>query len=129
MTIGQWRRCFVATRIIRIGMTYTVFVLYQALPAWLSLSREQRSAVFQTEVLPVFSRYQAHVSVRLFDSEAFHAQVSDILLVTCDDLHQYYYFMEALRDTSLFSRPYILVKDVIVALEDGFRSYEAQHQP
>ena len=108
-------------------MSYTIFILYQALPAWLRLSRPERNAVFQAEVAPVFDRFKPHLSVRLFDAEAFHAEVSDVMLVTGNDLRQYYYFMEALRDTALFGEPYIVLNDVIVSTENGFRDYEANH--
>ncbi|TAE31755.1 MAG: hypothetical protein EAZ91_06480 [Cytophagales bacterium] len=106
-------------------MKYSVFVLYQALPAWLTLSRPQREAFFARKAAPIFAKYADTVQVRLFDAEAFHAQVSDIMLISCNDLNQYYFFMEALRDTELFSKPYIELKDVIVTRENGYRDYEA----
>jgi hypothetical protein len=106
-------------------MQYTVFVLYRALPAWLALSRSQREAFFARKAAPILAKYEAEVEVRLFDAEAFHAQVSDVMTITCNDLRAYYFFMEALRDTELFSKPYIELKDVIISLENGFRQYEA----
>ncbi|MBO0931937.1 darcynin family protein [Fibrella aquatilis] len=108
--------------------TYTVFVLYRALPAWLGLSRTERNEVFARQVGPIFARYEQQVQVRLFDAEAFHADVSDVLLLTTDDLNAYYFFMEALRDTDLFAKPYIVLKDVIMTRENGFRDYET-NQP
>ena len=105
-------------------MTYTVFVLYQALPAWLTLSRPQRGAFFARKATPVFARYAKEVQVRLFDAEAFHAQVSNVMVISCNDLNNYYFFMEALRDTELFSKPYIELKDVIISREDGLQDYE-----
>ncbi len=106
-------------------MKYTVFVLYQALPAWLALSRPQREAFFDRKATPIFAKYEKDVQVRLFDAEAFHAQVSDVMVISCNDLNAYYFFMEALRDTELFSKPYIELKDVIISRENGFRDYEA----
>ena len=65
------------------------------------------------------------MQVRLFDAEAFHAQVSNVMVISCNDLNNYYFFMEALRDTELFSKPYIELKDVIISREDGLQDYEA----
>ena len=101
-------------------MKYTVFVLYQALPAWLTLSRPQREAFFDRKATPIFTKYANDVKVRLFDSEAFHAGVSTVMVIACDDVNNYYFFMEALRDTELFSKPYIELKDVIISRENGF---------
>ncbi|KAB7731411.1 hypothetical protein F5984_11510 [Rudanella paleaurantiibacter] len=102
---------------------YTIFVLYQALPAWLSLSRSQREAFFDRKTTPLFARFEQEVQVRLFDAEAFHARFSDVMMISCNDLNQYYVFMEALRDTELFSKPYIEVKEVIVTRENGFKPF------
>src|ERR671932_765398 len=99
-------------------MRYSIFILYQATPAWLSLSRERRNAIFTAELAPIIFDYQVNVRIRLFDSEAFHARVSDVMMISCEDVQQYYFFMEALRDTSFFSVPYIDLKDVIVSVED-----------
>ncbi|MCY7357875.1 MAG: hypothetical protein LH609_10480 [Rudanella sp.] len=102
-------------------MKYTVFVLYQALPAWLALSRPQREAFFDRKATPIFTKYEKDVQVRLFDAEAFHAHISDVMVILCNDLNAYYFFMEALRDTELFSKPYIELKEVIISRENGFR--------
>lgn len=104
-------------------MKYTVFVLYQALPAWLTLSRPQREAFFARKASPIFVRYEKDVKVRLFDAEAFHAQVTAVMAISCDDLNAYYSFMEALRDTELFSKPYIELRDVIISRENGLGAY------
>ncbi|WP_080054563.1 darcynin family protein [Spirosoma aerolatum] len=105
--------------------TYTISVLYRALPAWLKLTRAERNAIFTAEVTPVLAKYQSQVTTRLFDAEAFHARVSDVLLISCMDLRHYYFLIESLRDTSLFGEPYIELIDVIVSVEDGFREFEA----
>ncbi|WP_128545787.1 darcynin family protein [Larkinella soli] len=105
-------------------MKYTVFVLYQTTPAWLARTREQRSAFFSETVAPLLARYENRLSARFFDSEAFHALVSDLLMISCDELQDYYHFMEHLRDTALFTVPYVVLKDVIVSLENGFQKFE-----
>lgn len=106
-------------------MKYTVFVLYRALPAWLTLSRTQREAFFVRKTAPIIAKYGNHVRVRLFDAEVFHTQVSDVMMVSCNDLDAYYVFMETLRDTELFSKPYIELKEVIISRENGFQHDEA----
>lgn len=107
-------------------MTYTILVLYLVTPDWLALTRAERNEFFSTQIGPVLEVHQEKLSVRFFDSEAFHGKTSDYMIITCEDLRSYYYFMEALRDTKLFSQPYLVLNDVIIGIENGFKEYEAQ---
>jgi hypothetical protein len=104
---------------------YTILVLYRVNHHWLALSREERNAFYENSVLPIIQKFEGKLSVRLFDSEAFHAQTSDYMIVECHDLKDYYYFMEYLRDTELFSKPYMVLNDVIIGMENGFQDFEA----
>ena len=105
-------------------MNYTVLVLYQTTSAWLELSRERRSLFFQAQVTPILDKYNDSLKIRLFDSEAFHPQTSDFMIVECDDLKKYYYFIEYLRDTELFSVPYLQLKDIVIGIENGSQKFE-----
>jgi len=46
--------------------------------------------------------------MRFFDAEAFHAKVSDVMMIETTDLKQYYYFIETLRDMRNFCRQDLL---------------------
>ncbi|MBL6446996.1 hypothetical protein JMN32_11795 [Fulvivirga sp. 29W222] len=107
-------------------MTYSILVLYRATNYWLALSREERGRFFETEIAPIIQKCDERLSIRLFDSEAFHAKTSDFMLVECQNLQDYYYFMEYLRDTELFSKPYIELNDVIIGVENGFQRFEEE---
>ncbi len=105
-------------------MNYSILVLYQATPLWLTLSRVERTKFFESNIAPLISKYKDTLTVRLFDSEAFHAKTSDYMIIECNDLKHYYYFMEYLRDTALFAKPYIILNDVIIGIENGFEAFE-----
>lgn len=108
-------------------MKYSVLVLYRAMPDWLRLSREDRSLFFQRKIVPIIEKFDQKLKVRLFDSEAFHAITSDYMQIECADLQDYYYFIEYLRDTELFSQSYIELNDVIIGIENGFKQFEEEH--
>ncbi len=103
---------------------YTILLLMRATPQWLSLSRADRTAFFETAIQPIFSRVASSVRVRLFDSEYFHGQVSDFIIVESDNLHQYKLFIELLRDTKVYSEPYFDIKDIIVGQENAFQEFD-----
>lgn len=42
-----------------------------------------------------------------------------------DDLRDYYFAVERLRDSPIFAHPYFEIVDIIPAIEDGFRAFEA----
>lgn len=96
--------------------------MLQFQPAWLRLERAERAAVW--ERVRSLAAEAGGVRLRWFDAEAFCADYSDILLAEAGDLAAYHMFWEAVRDTELFSVPYVEVKQVAVGLEDGFAAYD-----
>ena len=109
-------------------MKHTILILYRSTPKWLCLSREERAQEVQKHLQPLLNKYQEKVAVKFFDSEAFHAKTSDFLILNCEDLQQYYFFMEELRDSPFFTRPYIKLNDVIIGYENGFQQFESQKE-
>ena len=107
-------------------MKYSILVLYNATNNWLLLSREERGEIYQNEIMPVISKFEGKLNVRIFDSEAFHAKTSDFMIIECNDLKDHYYFMEYLRDTSIFGKPYIELIDIVIGVENGFEHFEAE---
>ena len=102
---------------------YTFFVHMQATAVWLSLSREQRSRYFSESIGAILSRYPS-VSLRLYDAEAFSAKCSDIAVFETVIIQDYYFLMDALRDSKIFTVPYFTLIDIFPAIEEGFREYE-----
>jgi hypothetical protein len=64
--------------------------------------------------------------MRYFDAEAFSAHCSDVMMISASDLQQYYDFVETLRDSPMFAVPYFRLVQIIPAIEEGFRGYEAR---
>ena len=82
-------------------MKTTVFMLLNALPAWLSLPRGERRA-FHAEVLaPILAAHPA-TRMRYYDAEAFTGRCSDIAAFETENLQDYSDLIEALRDTPFF---------------------------
>lgn len=104
-------------------MTYTVFILLRATPAWLRLTRDQRRALSEQHLGGALAASPG-IQVRHFDAEAFSAFCSDVMTVETDDPGAHYFFMERLRDTPLLNEPYFEVVQVIPAIEDGYRQFE-----
>jgi hypothetical protein len=102
---------------------YTVLILMNATPGWLSLSRDGRSIFFEESITPVFRKVSKTVKVQLFDSEYFHAIVSDFMIVTTHNFDDYKLLIELLRDTKIYSEPYFDIIDIIVGQEDAFRDF------
>jgi len=103
---------------------YTVLILMNATPGWLSLSRDDRSKFFEESVTPAFKKVSQTIKVQLFDSEYFHAKVSDFMIVTTHNFEDYKFLIELIRDTKIYSAPYFDIIDIIVGQEDAFRDFD-----
>jgi hypothetical protein len=103
----------------------TVFILLQASAAWLALTRTQRREFADTHVGASLARYPA-LSMRYFDAEAFSGFCSDVMMIATSDLQQYYDFIEKLRDSPMFADPFFQIVQIIPAIEEGFRAFEAR---
>ena len=106
------------------SMKYTIVILYRATHLWLTLSRQERGEFFASKIAPLIRQFDGKLSIKLCDSEAFHAKTSDFMLVDCNTLKDYYYFSEYLRDTELFGKPYIEINDIVIGINNGFKDFE-----
>ena len=102
---------------------YTILVLMNATPKWLSLSRDERSKFFEEKVKPIFQKVGKTVKVGLYDSEYFHSKVSDFMLVNTTNLEDYKLLIELLRDTKIYGEPYFEIIDIIVGQENLFEDF------
>lgn len=102
---------------------FTIFILLQALPAWLRLPRDERARIADR----AFSKALAEnvMAFRYFDAEAFSARASDVALFETTDLQAYYFAMERLRDSPIFAEPYFEIVEIIPAIEDGYQAFES----
>lgn len=102
---------------------YTFFVHMNATRAWLALSREERSNYFDILKAEIFSLYPA-VAVRFYDVEAFSSLCSDIAVYETDQIEAYYFLIDALRDSKVYSIPYFEIVNIFPSIENGFLAYE-----
>ncbi|BDU74533.1 darcynin family protein [Mesoterricola silvestris] len=109
-------------------MKYMVVMTMKFSSAWLAMPREQRNRFNETRLGPILGRYQERVRLRFFDAEAFRADVSDFVLFEFEDPKDYYFLMEELRDTELFTQDWITVKDLFLGIEGGYREFEKEMQ-
>ncbi|AXI03795.1 darcynin family protein [Aquirhabdus parva] len=105
-------------------MKYAIVITYSFHPAWLQKTWQEREDYTRIHVEPIFASYAGKVSVRLFDAEAFSTRYSDFMLLETEDLKDYYYMIETLRESQLFKDNLVEFKEVILGIEDGFRNYE-----
>jgi len=104
-------------------MKWSIFMLLRTLPAWLALPRETRAEIAEATFNTAFSKSSLQMSY--FDAEAFSARCTDIAVFETEDLQSYYFAVERLRDSPLFTKPYFEIIDIIPAIKDGFRAFEA----
>jgi hypothetical protein len=105
---------------------YTILVLMNATPKWLSLTRNERSQFVEKEITPIFVKTGKTVTIRLFDSEYFNASVSDFMIVSTPSLGDYKLLIELLRDTKIYGIPYFDIKQIIVGQENLFEYFNEQ---
>lgn len=89
-------------------------------PAWLALSRPERGQ-WAARIAEITARH-AKVKLSWFDSDALGNGYNDFVLCHFDNLLDYHFLWEELRDTELFSRPYVRIVNVLPGIE---RAYEA----
>jgi len=102
---------------------YTILVLMNATKQWLSLSRDERSSFVEKQLTPILQRVSKTVKVGFYDSEYFHASVSDFMIVHTAVLDDYKLLIELLRDTKIYGAPYFEIRDIITGQENLFENF------
>jgi len=116
-------QAFAQTKNVMEQKTYTILVLMNATSDWLSLSRDERSVFVNENLMPIIQRVSKTVTVHFFDSEYFHATVSDFMIVSTTNLDDYKLLIELLRDSKIYGVPYFEIKDIIVGQENLFEEF------
>ena len=102
----------------------TFFMSLRSQPSWLALTRQQRADFIAEVVRPIFAQYPA-VKLRFYDAEAFSGRCTDMAVFETADIRAYTFLVDALRDTPFFGLPHFEVLDVIPAIENSYREYDA----
>jgi chlorite dismutase len=104
-------------------VTYSFFMLVKTTPAWLVLTPEQRFGFLGETIAPLLERNPA-VSMRFFDSEAFHARYTDVVVWETDQPMAYQALVEELRETPFWDT-YFDIVDIVPAIENAYaRHYQ-----
>lgn len=93
------------------AVEYCFVVSIKANPSWLKLSRDQRQEHWQV-VAQIVTEYQDKVSFQYYDSDAFHAHFSDMIICEVQDPLAYHHLWDRIKDTSIFSEAYYSITDV-----------------
>ena len=91
-------------------------------PAWLALSRPERGE-WAARVGSITARHP-DVKLTWFDADALGSGYTDFVLCHFRELRDYHFLWEELRDTELFSHPYVRIVNVILGIERGYEAYE-----
>ena len=99
---------------------YSFFMLLLGTPRWRALDADEQYAHHDAMLMRVFEGYP-DLQLRRFDSTAFGARCSDVLLWETSEVAQYHEAIESLRECGLLDAGWFDVVDVIPAVEDGGR--------
>lgn len=95
-------------------MSYATFMLLTANPAWLSLSEPAREQIVAQHLRPILSRYRDSVRASYYDTEAYSARPSDLMLLEYEHPHAHADLIDALRSSALIADGYFEVDQIIV---------------
>jgi hypothetical protein len=96
---------------------YTFFMLLRSTARWRALALDEQLARHDALLSRVFETYP-ELSLRHFDSTAFAARCSDVLVWETSDVAQYHEAAQALRDGGPLGAVWFELVDVIPAVED-----------
>jgi hypothetical protein len=108
-------------------LNHTYFMMIKTMPLWLQLKPKERFQYLGTVIEPLLKRHPL-VKMRFFDSEAFHARFTDVVMWETSDVKVYQFLVEELRET-LFWGTYFEIVEIVPTIEDAYAAYyEAEAQ-
>jgi hypothetical protein len=108
------------------ALAYGIFIGYTFTPRWLAMDWEARERFQAEHLTPVLAKYADRVAAQHFDAEAFSARPTDFMFLRTDDLRAYYFLIEELRETPLFSEGLAEIDVIHVGLADGYRDFAGE---
>ncbi len=99
-------------------VNHVFFMLVRTTPTWLALAPTERFAFLGDTIAPILGRH-SDVSMRFFDSEAFHADYSDVIMWETAEILSYQAIVEELRETSFWGH-YFDVVDIVASIENAY---------
>ena len=90
---------------------YCFVVSIKANPKWLDLKRSKRNEHWK-DVGSIVAEYADKVSFKYYDSDAFHAHMSDMIICETKDPLAYHHLWDRIKDTSIFCHDFYAITDV-----------------
>jgi len=107
-------------------MKYSVLLMLSARSEWLVMNKEYRTNMFNQFLFPLLHSYSNQIKFTVYNSEAFHAEISDFIILETVNLESYYHFIKELKATKLFTGEHFKLKDIVLGAENGFRDFNQQ---
>ncbi len=90
---------------------YCYVVSIKAAPSWLALERPERDEHWNN-VRALCHEFSDRVSFQYYDSDAFYAHMSDMIICETTDPSAYHHLWDRIKDTSVFADGYYSITDV-----------------
>ncbi len=105
------------------AVNHVFFMQVCTTPAWLALTPDDRFAFLGETIAPILGRHP-DVTMRFFDSEAFNARYTDVVMWETASIMSYQALVEELRETAFWGH-YFEVVDIIASIENAYaRHYD-----
>ena len=105
------------------AINHVFFMQVCTTPAWLALTPDERFAFLGETIAPILGRHP-DVTMRFFDSEAFNARYTDVVMWETASILSYQAIVEELRETAFWGH-YFEVVDIIASIENAYaRHYD-----
>jgi chlorite dismutase len=99
-------------------VNHVFFMLVRTTPTWLALTPTERFAFLGETIAPILGRHR-DVSMRFFDSEAFSAAYTDVVMWETASVLSYQAIVEELRETKFWGH-YFEVVDIVASIENAY---------
>jgi hypothetical protein len=99
-------------------INHVFFMLVRTTPQWLALAPSDRFGFLGESIAPILGAH-TDVSMRFFDSEAFHANYTDVIMWETASLMSYQAIVEELRETPFWGT-YFEVVDIVASIENAY---------
>jgi len=91
-------------------------VSIKAKPSWLKLNRAARERHWQ-HAGDIIREFAGRVSFDYYDSDAFHADHSDLVVCETQSIIDYHHLWDRLKDTDLFADGFYDITDVRMGIK------------
>jgi Darcynin, domain of unknown function len=100
------------------AINYVFFMQVRTTNEWLALAPPDRFSFLDAVIRPILARHPK-VSMRYFDSEAFSAEVTDVIMWETTDVMAYQSVVESLRETRFWGT-YFQMVSIVASIENGY---------